>query len=77
MGLHCLKWRFQHIGSREKRNKGIILIVKGYEEFSFCFACLCFSYKLLPFFAFLREFFTILLVKYFFVEQKQSLGGVP
>ena len=32
-------------------------------------------YKL-PFFSFLRKFFNILLVKYFSVEQKQSLGGV-
>ena len=41
----------------------------------FC-ACRCFSYKLLLFFSFLREFFTFLLVKYFSVEQKQSSGGV-
>ena len=40
-------------------------------KFLFC-VCLCFSYKVFLFFSFLREFFTILLVKYFFVKQKQS-----
>ena len=38
-------------------------------KFLFC-PCRCSSYKLLPFLSFLREFFTILLVKYFSVEQK-------
>ena len=36
----------------------------------------CFSYKLFPFFSFLRGFFAILLVKYFSVEYKQFPGDV-
>ena len=58
----------------EKREIKKFLIVKGYEDLiALCVSL--FSYKLLPFFSFLRGFFTILLVKHFSVEQKQKLGG--
>ena len=44
---------------------------------SFCFARdVIFSYKCFNFFSLLREFFAILLLKYFSAEQKQSHGGV-
>ena len=60
--------------SWEAEKRGITKFLKCS---SFFCVCRCFSHQLfLFFFSFFRGLLTIVLVKYFSVEQKESLGGV-